>query len=233
MDVHAQSINLTFVRGVLDAKGKVLHATKSEDAAAGTNTAHPSISSCHETNNARPVATETARKAFPASNAENDDGTTPSSPSLQPSTSSLAGVVDVVGLPEGRGRHARLLIDACAHAYMYVQSKSLSCFIPLSAQGKATENGDRAEKDQTELDLNNSGATVTEDVSPHEETVQRHEQGPRESLGHRDSDAEADADPGNEDDELKVMKARACAAKLKTFFRVRGWRRVMGRGGGM
>ena len=36
MDVCAQSIDLTFVRGILDAKGKVLHATKSEDAAAGT-----------------------------------------------------------------------------------------------------------------------------------------------------------------------------------------------------
>ena len=73
----------------------MLHAAKSEGAAAGTNTTQPSGSSCNETNSAPAMATENAQEAFAAPNANKDDETTLARPT-QTAKSPLADVAGVV-----------------------------------------------------------------------------------------------------------------------------------------
>lgn len=93
--------------------------------------------------------------------------------------------------------------------------------IPQYAQSTATKTSNADDKDDIEIDCKNNETTTTEDANPNEEVMQHHKEGPADLVGHGEPDGEAEDDPDNDDNELRIMKARTCAAKLQTFFRVR------------
>ena len=195
----SQNVILTFVRGVLTAEGKPVTANETEAASAETliptDTTRPNSVSSNETNVAAAIALS------PASNANNFEPEIANN--VEPEITSNEGkIVNNVDAE----------IDNTIEPEI-VNSNNVDPEIVNIVQSEIS-CGNRDES--TEID-NNSAPTEID--SKTEGGVIGHvDDESANSHGNVESDVEES--PGNEDNELKMMKAHKSAGKLEKFFRV-------------